>query len=253
MSAAAMHTRSFAATVRLLIQQAWPILIAQWAGMAFGVMDTAMTGHASATDLAAMALAASIYVTIFVGLMGVIHALIPIMGQHFGAGRLREAGLAWSQGVWLALGLAAAGGICLLFPGPWLSLSGDVDPVVRERIEGYLLALVFALPAALMFRTIHALCTAVSRPKVVMSINLVAVCLKAFFNWVLIYGKFGLPAMGAVGAGISTALVFWISLTLGVLIVKRDAYYAPLQLRMRRPHWPTLKELLRLGLPMGGS
>lgn len=250
---AAMRVMSFAATVRLLVQQAWPILIAQWAGMAFGVMDTAMTGHASATDLAAMALAGSIYVTIFVGLMGVVHALIPIMAQHFGAGRMREAGLAWSQGIWLALGLALAGGVCLLFPGPWLSLSGDVDPDVRQRIEGYLLALVFALPAALMFRTVHALCTAVSRPKVIMSINLVAVCLKAFFNWVLIYGKLGIPAMGAVGAGVSTALVFWISLALGILVIRRDAYYAPLQLGLRRPHWPTLRELLRLGLPMGGS
>ncbi len=250
---ASTQAMSFWATLRLLLQQAWPILVGQWAGIAFGVLDTAMTGHASPADLAAMALAASIYITIFVGLMGVVHALIPIMAQHFGAGRLLEAGFAWAQGVWLALGLSVVGGIFLLFPDPWLALSGNVDPVVRSRIEGYLTALVFALPAALVFRTVYALCTAVSRPKVVMTINLAGVFLKAFFNWLLIYGKFGLPALGAVGAGISTALVFWISVIVGLLIVRRNSYYAPLGLRMRRPDWPALKELLRLGLPMGGS
>lgn len=246
---AATTPRSFGATVRLLVQQAWPVLIGQWAGIAFAVLDTAMTGHASATDLAAMALAASIYITIFVGLMGVIHALIPIIAQHFGAGRLHQIGEAWGQGVWLALGLSAVGGVLLLFPDPWLALSGDVDPEVRRRIKGYLLALAFALPAALVYRTVHALYTAVSRPKVVMAINLAGVGLKAFFNWVFIYGKLGAPALGAIGAGISTALVFWASLTLGWLILRQDRY----DIRLRRPHWPTLKELLRLGLPMGGS
>src|SRR5690606_14786364 len=62
-----------------IARQAWPVLIASWAGVAFGVIDTAMGGHAGALDLQVMALATSIYVTVFVGLMGVIHALIPIL------------------------------------------------------------------------------------------------------------------------------------------------------------------------------
>src|SRR5690606_30477344 len=56
-----------------IARQAWPVLIASWAGIAFGVIDTAMGGHAGALDLQIMALATSIYVTVFVGLMGVIH------------------------------------------------------------------------------------------------------------------------------------------------------------------------------------
>ena len=65
---------SFGATLRGIAKQAWPVLISQWAGISFGVLDTAMTGHSSASDLAAMALSASIYITVFVGLMGVVHA-----------------------------------------------------------------------------------------------------------------------------------------------------------------------------------
>lgn len=252
-SAPASSSAGFGATMMSIVRQAWPVLVSQWAGIAFGVLDTAMTGHASARDLAAMSLSASVYITVFVGLMGVIHALIPIAAQHYGAGRPAEVGHVWGQGVWLALGLSVIGGLLMCFPDMWLAFSGNVDPEVRERITWYLRALVLALPSALVFRTIYALGTSVSRPKVVMAINLVAICFKALFNWILIYGKFGLPALGATGAGLATALVSWLSLAAGWWVVKHDRYFAQFQLRITRPDWKVLKELLRLGLPMGGS
>jgi MATE family multidrug resistance protein len=236
-----------------ILKQAWPVLISQWASMAFGVMDTAMTGHASPTDLAAMALAASVFISVFVGLMGVLHAMIPIIAQDFGGGRMGEIGRTWAQGVWLALALSVVGGAAMLFPDIWLSMSGDVDPAVRALMTNYLRCLVVALPAALLFRTVYALSTAVSRPKVIMAINIVGVCLKACFNWVLIYGKFGVPALGAVGAGMSSAIVFWISALISVTILLRDPFYARFKIRLYRPDWKILGGLLRLGLPMGAS
>ncbi|PTN49955.1 MATE family efflux transporter, partial [Achromobacter xylosoxidans] len=244
---------SFGATLRGIARQAWPVLVSQWAGISFGVLDTAMTGHSSAADLAAMALSASIYITIFVGLMGVVHALIPILAQHFGAGNNLEVGRSWGQGVWLALGLSVVGAVLMLFPNMWLSMSGEVAPGVRERIGSYLQALVLALPAALVFRTIYALGTSVSRPKLVMAINLTAIVFKAFFNWLFIYGKLGLPAMGATGAGLATAVVSWMSLGLGLWVITHDRYYRRFKLHVGKPDWKTLKELLRLGIPMGGS
>src|SRR3546814_14920476 len=94
----------------------------------------------------------------------------------------------------------------MLFPDTWLSLSGDVDPAVRESITWYLRALIMALPATLVFRTIYALGTAVSRPKTVMIINLGSVAFKFLFNWIFMLGKLGIPAMGAAGAGQSNAV-----------------------------------------------
>src|SRR5690606_27896188 len=224
-----MTSRSAAQTflmqVRETLRQAWPVLISAWASMAFGVMDTAMAGHASAADLQAMSLAVSIYITIFVGLMGVIHALIPIIGQHYGAQRLLEVGRAWGQGVWLSMGLSALGAIAMLFPDAWLSLSGDVDPAVRNGVTWYLRALILALPAALAFRAIYALGTAVSRPKVVMTINLAAIVVKGVFNWVFIFGKLGAPALGAAGAGLSTAITSWFSLAAGLWIMRHDGFF----------------------------
>jgi MATE family multidrug resistance protein len=221
--------------------------------MAFGVIDTAMAGHASADDLQAMALAVSIYITVFVGLMGTVHALIPIIAQHFGAKHYNDVGQAWGQGVWLTLGLSAIGCAALLQPGLWLAFSGHVEPQVRNGVDWYLRALALALPATLLFRTIYALCTAVSQPKLIMHINVASIVFKVLFNWLFIFGHLGLPALGAPGAGLSTALVGWITLACGLWVVMRSPFYRRFNLHLGRPQWPALRELLRLGLPMGGS
>lgn len=239
--------------IKEILRQAWPVLISSWASIAFGVIDTAMAGHVSAADLQAMALAASIYITVFVGLMGVVHALIPIIAQHFGGQRYLEVGRAWGQGVWLALGLSAIGAAAMLFPDVWLAISGDVDPAVRSGVTWYLRALVLALPASLVFRTIYALGTAVSRPKVVMTINLASIVFKLFFNWLFMFGKLGIPAMGAAGAGLSTAVVGWLTLAAGLWAIYHDPFYRQFKLSLGVPNWASQKELLRLGIPMGAS
>ena len=221
--------------------------------MAFGVLDTSMTGHSSPTDLAAMALAISVYITVFVGLMGVMHALIPIQAQYVGAGDLERVGHAWGQGIWLSLALSVLGGAVMLFPDIWLSFSGEVAADVRSRMADYLLALTFALPAALMFRTVYALANAVSRPKLIMMINLGGIALKVFLNWLLIFGNWGLPALGAPGAGMASAIVFWISLGVGLWVVMRTPFYRQFHLRIGRPDIAALWNILKLGLPMGGS
>ena len=245
--------RSRGQTFLAILRQSWPIVVSQWASMAFGVLDTAMTGHSSPTDLAAMALGVSVYITVFIGLMGVMHALLPIQAQYVGAGKLDEVGRSWGQGVWVSLVLSVIGGATLLFPNLWLSFSGDVAPEVRARMAEYLLALTFALPAALMFRTVYALANAVSRPKLIMTINLVAIAVKAFLNWLLIFGNWGLPALGATGAGIASGIVFWVSLFVGLWVVLRTPFYRQFHLRIGRPDPAALWSILRLGLPMGGS
>lgn len=253
MSVVDTSPRSIRETLRAIFKQSWPVLISQWASMAFGVLDTAMTGHAGSVDLAIMALSISIYITVFVGLMGVMHALIPIQAQHVGAGELDKVGHIWGQGVWVSLVLSIVGGAVMMFPDVWLSYSGDVDPAVRAGMKSYLQALTFALPAALMFRTVYALANAVSRPKLIMAINLSGIVLKIFFNWLLIFGNWGMPALGATGAGISSAIVMWINLGVGLWFIHNTPFYKQFGLKLGAPDMKALWSILRLGIPMGGS
>jgi MATE family multidrug resistance protein len=241
-----------ATLVRRILGQAWPVLVGQWALIAFGVTDTIVVGHSSPQDLAAMALGASIYASVFVGLMGVVIALTPIIGQHFGGGRYAEIGATWMQGIWLALWLMLVGVVALGFPDLWLVMSA-VDHGVTDKVAGYLHALMFALPAALVFRTVYALNVAVSRPKVTMTINLIGLALKVPLTWILVYGGLGLPRLGAAGCGYATAVVMWCSCGIALVALSRDPFYRPFALRFDWPRWHRQRELLRLGLPTGLS
>ena len=75
MTAAHSAPQSRWATLRAILKQSWPVLISSWAGMAFGVLDTAMTGHASPNDLATMALSIAIYISVFIGLICMTRSL----------------------------------------------------------------------------------------------------------------------------------------------------------------------------------
>lgn len=251
-SGSARKRQSGAALVRRILAQAWPVLIGQWAAIAFGVADTIMAGHSSPQDLAATALGSSIYASVFVGLMGVVIALTPIIARHFGGERPAEIGKTYTQGLWLALWLTIVGDAAMAFPDAWLVMSA-VDPGVAARVAAYLHALMFALPAALVFRTVYSLNVAVSRPKVTMAINLIGLALKIPLNYVLIYGKLGMPALGAAGCGYATALVMWASCGIALIALSRDPFYRRFAIHFDWPRWSYQRELLRLGIPTGLS
>ena len=148
---------------RGIVAQARAILVGHVAVMSFAVVDTVLTGHASAVDLATLGLGLSVYSTVFVGLMGAVSALNPIIAQHFGADRHAAIGASYGQGLWMALLLSGGGVLLLAFPEawlPWLHAPPEVVPLVAR----YLRVLSLALPASLMFRAIYSLNTAVSRP-----------------------------------------------------------------------------------------
>jgi MATE family multidrug resistance protein len=234
---------------------AWPILIGQLAVIANSVIDTAMTSRYSATDLAALAVGASIYVSVFVGLNGVLQALSPIIGQLFGASRSHDVGFEIKQGTWLALFLSCIGCLALLFPQPLLSLA-HASPELTEKASLYLRVLALALPASLGFRIYAALNTAIARPKMVMAIQVVALLLKIPLNALFIFGGLGLPAFGGPGCAIATAVISWLTLVTGWWILRTAPIYRDFGLfgtGFVTPHWPTLRVLLKLGIPIGLS
>ena len=229
--------------------QARPILIGQFAAMAFAVVDTVLSGHASPVDLATMGLGLSVYSTVFVGLMGATAALNPIVAQHFGGGRLAAIGTTYVQGLWMALFLAAVGMIPLLFASlwlPWLHAPSEVE----AHVARYLRVLALALPGALMFRAIYAVNTAVSRPHVVMTLQLSGLVLKVCLSYCLILGGLGLPRMGAVGGAIASLVVFWALFLMGFGYMHRSPFYRRFAIHRAWPRWPAQREILRLGIPM---
>ncbi len=234
---------------------AWPILIGQLAVIANGVIDTMMTARYSATDLAALGLGASVYISIFVGLSGVMQALSPTIGQLYGARKLDAIGFEVRQGVWLTLFLSCLGALALCFPQPLLSIA-QAPAELNDKVEQYLRLLALALPATLGFRVYASLNTAISRPRRVMAIQLGALLLKVPLNAWFIFGGLGLPAFGSPGCAMATAVTAWIALLAGAWLLRHDDFYAHFHIfgsGLGKPVWAAQAALLRLGVPMGLS
>jgi multidrug resistance protein, MATE family len=218
--------------------------------VAYSVIDTMMTGHASPSDLAAMGLGASVYSSVFLALTGVVSALNPIIAHHYGARRWDAIGPSYVQGLWLAVLLSLVGMPVLAWPEPWLGHLGAAPDVERLAIR-YLRLLSLGLPAALMFRAAYALNVATSRPKVMMAIQAAGLVLKVLLNYVLIFGRLGAPRLGAVGCGLSSLIVFWTVMGIAWTFTRLDDRYRRFAIGRDRPRWEALAEHLRLGVPIG--
>jgi multidrug resistance protein, MATE family len=243
---------------RRIAPLAWPVFVGQVAVLAFGTVDTLIASRASALDLAALAIGSAVYVTVFISLMGLVLAVGPIAGQLFGAGKHVEAGAQFHQALWLALLASVVGCTLLLLPQPFLDLS-QASPEVATKVRGYLTALAFALPFTLLFTAFRGFNTAVSRPKIVMLLQLGALVLKVPLSALLVFGFSGgglhLPAQGAPGCGVATAIVMACQFGAAWWLVRSDPFYARFGLhgKVNRPHRGSLRALLRLGIPMGAS
>jgi multidrug resistance protein, MATE family len=280
----------FATNARRIAALAWPVFIGAVAVLGFNTIDTLLIARHSVTDLAAFAIGASAYITVFIGMMGVVLALGPIVGQLFGAGRVAAAGEQLHQAVWLALGASVLGCALLVFPQPFIALA-QAGPEVVARLRPHLLALACALPAALLFAAYRGFNTAVSRPKAVMVLQLGGLALKLPLSALLIFGidlpltlpglgtvRLTLPALGVLGCGLSTAVAMWAQLAVAVWQLRRDPFYERFSLwssstestphtaaggaatatvstarpwRLRPPDRRALAAQLRLGLPIG--
>lgn len=242
-------------TLRQLIKLAGPVLVSQLAVMANGVIDTMMAGHLSSTELAGLGLGTSIYIIAYVSLLSVLLGLSPIVAQHYGAGRTEAIGEAFGQAFLLAMLLGMVGTLVLIQSHFWSQISGAPSEVA-SKVEAYLFWCALGVIPALMVRAFSALCTAVSRPRLVMWVNLASLCFKVPLNAIFMYGwgDVGIDAMGAAGAACSTCLLSYGSAIAVLCLAKLDRGLAPYRLLgSLKPKAQQMLELLRLGLPIGGT
>ncbi len=239
---------------RLILQHTFPMLIAQLASMGMMVIDTVLLGHHGTEDLAAVAVGGGIYIAVLFALCGILQAVAPMVSHLKGAGRDGEIAGALQQCFWLALLLAVPGILFLNHPDALLALS-DIEAGVESKVRLYLIVLAWAIPAALFYRSFHAFCNALGQPRPLMLISFAGTLVHAVLAWALVSGWLTGKGLGVLGCAISNALVCWLDLLCaGIFMVRGRAFAAYRLLHgWRAPQLPVMRELVRLGLPMGFS
>ncbi|MDA0108358.1 MATE family efflux transporter [Vibrio sp. La 4.2.2] len=240
-------TRESGALMHLSI----PIILTQLATQAMGFVDTTMAGQVSAADLAAIALGASLWIPVLLLLRGVIMALTPVVAYHRGARDFESISVEFFQMVWLALISSALLVAYLVSAKPileWIGVASEIIPIASD----YAFALAFGVPGIALFYTLNGFCEGMNNTKAPMIISVIGLLVNIPVNYILIYGKFGFPELGAVGCGWATSLVYWLMSGLLYSYIKGHHHYKTIiRFTDIKPRAKEMIHLLRLGLPIG--
>jgi len=220
--------------------------------MLMGVVDTLMVGRVSPVDLAAVALGNIYFFACAIFGMGLLFSLDPVVSQAVGAGDDVALARGVQRGLVLAAGLSVVAGVLLFVSEPVLHALGQ-PPEVIPVAAGYARATIPGVVPFYLFVVLRQTLQAQGRIAPILAAIVVANLFNVFFNWVLVFGNLGMPALGGVGSGWASSLsrtVMGVSLLLLTWVLLRDYVrpFRPESLR-RKP----LGRMLRLGAPIGAQ
>jgi multidrug resistance protein, MATE family len=249
------HAETRKEKVRLFLSIVWPLMVTQLSLYAMNLVDTMMSGRVGTEDLAGVAIGSSLWMPVFTGVNGILLAVTAIIAHLSGSGQKDKISHAVTQSMYLSIVLAV--GVIIagsFFLEPILTLMG-LDPEVHHIAFHYLVGLSIGIIPLFIANVLRNFFDGQGYTKITMYITVMAVPFNVLLNYGFIFGNFGLPALGGIGAGYATALTFWIILILSVWMTfqlpKVKNYRVFVQ--WFKPSWATWKEQLAIGIPIGLS
>ncbi|GIO25632.1 MATE family efflux transporter [Ornithinibacillus bavariensis] len=247
------ETKTIKEKIKLFFIIFFPILITQVSLNLMTFFDTVMSGQAGAIDLAGVAIGSSLWVPVFTGINGILLAITPIISQLLGARSYDSLAKKVQQAIYLSMILAIIiiilGG---LFINPILNMM-NLESEVRFISKYYLISLGLGIIPLFIFNTLRCFMDALGQTRVSMIIILIALPINIILNYLFIFGKFGFPELGGIGAGIATSLTYWLTSILAILIIHKMKPFKEYQVfsawvKPKTKHW---KEQLKIGIPIG--
>lgn len=253
---------------RTLVHLALPICGAQLAQAGMGVVDVMMTGRHNATSLAAVSVGSSLWMPLMLFMTGTLMGLTPIVAHLLGGQRHTAIRPAVHQALWVALLLGVVAAI-LLWTAimPIFELMNVPQAVARES-AAYLSAVAFGMPGIALFQALRAFSDGMNHTRPALWISLVGLTVNIPANYILIYGGDGLvnllgtwvpesvqqlPALGAFGCGVATALSMWTMALAMAYYTRKGRTYKSVAIwqRLTLPQWKGIQELVVVGVPIG--
>jgi MATE family multidrug resistance protein len=234
-----------------VLKLAWPLLIAQITQTAMGVSDTIMAGRYSALDMAAVAVGFSITIPVLFFFQGLALALPPIVSRLNGAKQFASIPNMTQQTFWVILPLAIVFTILSQFAEPLLAPVPMGSPLKQITAE-YISYVGLSFPLFALYQVLRHFCEGLSITKPTMLIMLTGLLVNIPANYILIYGKWGVPAMGGAGCGLATALVICMMCLASLLYVAKVKKLNQFALfaKYYPPNNQDMATVLKLGLPI---
>lgn len=234
-----------------------PVILTQVGQMVTQLADTMMVGQYGGEDslpLAAVSFGSSMAFLILIGCIGVALGLTPLVGERFAQGNKQECKSLLHNALIFYTLLGLLVGVAQYAASPLLYYLGQPVDVVDGAIPYYQM-LAYSVPFMLFFFGFKSFLEGVGNTKVVMTITIVTNALNVWFNYLLIYGHWGLPAMGAEGAGLATTLsrVASAAMVFGYFLCKKQYADYLKGFTLRALRLDRVRRLLSIGLPIAGQ
>lgn len=238
--------------LKIVIRHALTVLVGQMAVMAFGVTDTIVAGRFSEASLAALSVGSAIYISVYVALMGVMQALLPVWAEQHGARRLADVGRSLRQALYLCAITIALGMVALLSPDAVLRWT-EVPAALQGEVERYLGVLALALAPTLLFRIYSTLNQSLGKPQLVTWLQIGSLFIKVPLSVWFAFGGLGVAPQGVVGCAWATLVVNYTMLAVALWLLRTQDFYVPYRIWQcpERPDWRRIAEFARLGIPGG--
>ena len=246
------RTQPYIAEIRPTLQLALPLVLAELGWMSMAIVDTMMVGRLpnSAIAMGAVSLGSAIFIVLALFGEGLLLGLDTLVAQAFGAGQREDCHRSLINGVYLSLALTPLLS-APIFLMPRLLRSIHVDPALMHETMPYTYALVWGMLPLFLYFAVRRCLQAMNMVRPVAFALVTANIINALFNWILIYGKWGFPAMGTVGSGWSTAIarIYMAAVLIGYLFWydhkhRTELLKTPVDIDLRR-----IKQLIALGFP----
>ena len=235
-----------AGEARRLLILAVPVFLAQIAQTSMGFVDTVVAGRASATDMAAVAVASSFWMPTILFGQGMLMAITPLVAQTLGAGAHKGVGRFLRQGMWLALLLAAL--LMAVIYGISLAVLDmhGVEPALARQTSAYLQAILWGLPGLMLYCALRAFLEGHGYTLPALLAGFIGLLVNIPLNIVFVFGYLGAPALGGAGCGVASAVVCWVMFLVMFIAVECVEHQA---LRLEGIQLALIWRIMRIGLP----
>lgn len=236
-----------------MLALAWPLVLTNLSQVALATTDVIMMGWLGPRTLAAGALGANLNFAFQIFGIGLVTATAPLLAIELGRRRhaVREVRRTVRQGFWAAITFVIPVWAILWNAEPILLMLGQ-EPDLARGAASYLHTYQWSILPFLFYVVLRNFVSALERPRAALIIAILAILVNAVLVWVLMFGKFGMPAMGLPGAGLGTTLAnvfMFVGLSVIVVTDRRFRRYH-LFGRFWRADWPRYREIMRIGIPI---